>query len=150
MLTGMVAIENEAALSRLFGHWPDFHDAELLTMTLSAPNRASPSIEAEFEVAEMSSEVDARGYFKDSQRAVAVLRFHNVARVRLTDFAQQNVLDSLELSKAGPEDYDPMWGKGPEARRKFLVNWVSSVGCEANFLCDTIEVVSARVARRTS
>ena len=150
MLIGMVAVENESALSTLFGHWPDFHDAELVTLTLSAPNHANPSIEAEFEVAEMSSEVDARGYFKDSQRAVAVLRFHNVARVRLTDFARQNVLDGLELSNAGPQDYDPMWGKGPEARRKFVVSWVSSVGCEANFLCDAIEVVSARVAPRTS
>ena len=146
----MVAIENESVLSTLFGHWPDFHDAELVTLTLSAPGHASPSIEAEFEVAEMSGETDARGYFKDSQRAVTVLRFHNVARVRLTSFAQQNVLDSLELSNAGAEDYDPMWGKGPKVRRKLVVSWVGSVGCEANFLCDAIEVVSARVARRTS
>ena len=150
MLTGMIAIENESALSALFGHWPDFHDAELLTLALSAPKHGSPIIDAEFEVAEMSSEIDARGYFKDSQRAVTVLRFHNVARVRLTDFAQQNVLDSLELSNARSEDHDPMWGSGPKSRRKFLVNWVSPVGCEANFLCDAIEVVSARVAPRTS
>ena len=146
----MIAIENESALSTLFGHWPDFHDAELITITLSAPNHSGPSIEAEFEVAEMSSEIDARGYFKDSQRAAALLRFHNVARVRLTDFAQQNVLDSLELSNAGPEDHDEMWGTGPKSRRKYRVSWVSSVGCEASFLCDVIEVVSARATRRTS
>ena len=150
MLTGMVEIENESALSSLFGHWPDFHDAELSRLTLSAPNHENPVVEAEFEVAEMSSEVDERGYFKDTQRARTTLRFHNVARVRLTDFVRQNVLDSLELSKAGPEDYDPMWGTRPEGRRKFKVNWVSSVGCEANFLCDAIEVVSAAPAARTS
>jgi hypothetical protein len=150
MLTGMVEIENESALSTLFGHWPDFHDAELLAMTLSTGNQSNPVIEATFNVAEMSSELDERGYFKDSQRALAVLRFRNVARVRLTDFAQQNVLDSLELSQAGPDDYDPMWGERPQGRRKLRVGWVSSVGCEANFLCDAIEVVSATATRRTS
>jgi hypothetical protein len=150
MLTGMVESENESVLSRLFGHWPDFHDAELLAITLSAPNRSSPVIEAQFEVAEMLSEVDDRGYFKDSQRGRAVLRFHNVARVRLTDFARQNVLEDLELANAGPGDYDETWGEEPEGRRKFRVSWVSSVGCEANFLCDAIEVVSAAATRRTS
>lgn len=146
----MVEIDNESLLSNIFGHWPDFHDAELAIITLSAPNHASPMIEAEFEIAEMSSEIDARGFFKDSQRAVALLRFHNVARVRLTDFMQQNVLDSLELSNAGPDDRDEIWGTGPLSRRKYRVSWVSSVGCEAKFLCDAVEVVSARPKRRTS
>src|SRR4051812_16053236 len=150
MLTDMFEIENESALSSLFGHWPDFHDAELLRVTFAAASQSIPIIEAEFEVAEMSNEIDAGGYFKDRQRARSVVRFHNVAKVRLSGFSKQNVLDGLEFSKAGSEDYDEMWGEGPKGRRKFRVGWVSSVGCEASFLCDAIEVVSARLAARTS
>lgn len=139
----MIEIGNASALFDLFGHWPDFHDAELITLRLDAAEHSGPRLEAEFEVAEMSSEVNDRGYFKDRQRARTTLRFNRVARLKVTDFLQENVLSSLELSEAGPDDYDKIFGKGPEGRRRYRVKWDSSVGCEADFLCDTIEVLAA-------
>jgi hypothetical protein len=139
----MIEIDNASTLSDLFGHWPDFHDAELITLRLHATEHSGPQLEAEFEVAEMSGEVDDRGYFKDSQRARTTVRFNRVARLLVSDFLEQNVLSSLKLSEAGADDYDKIFGNGPRGRRRYRVRWDSSVGCEADFLCDTIEVLAA-------
>jgi hypothetical protein len=144
----MIQIENAQTLSDLFGHWPDFHDAEVITLRLDATEHSGPQLEVEFEVAEMSSEVDERGYFKDRQRVRTTLRFDRVARLRLSDFLEQNVLGSLELSEAAADEYDEMYGTGPRGRRKYRVKWDSSVGCEADFLCDTIEVLAASAFAR--
>jgi hypothetical protein len=146
----MIEIDNEATLSDLFGHWPDFHDAELITLRLDATDRSGPLLEAEFEVAEMSSEIDERGYYKDLQRARTTLRFNRVGRLLLSDFLEQNVLSSLELSEAGPDDYDRFFGTGPVGRRRYRVKWDSAIGCEADFLCDTLEVLTASPFARAS
>jgi len=140
--TDMIKIENAPALSDLFGHWPDFHDAELISLRLDATEQNGPHLTADFEVAEMSNEVDERGYYQDLQRARTTLRFDRVARLRVSDFLRQNVLSVLELSEATVDDYDKTFGTGPEGRRRYCVKWDSSVLCEADFLCDRIEVVS--------
>jgi hypothetical protein len=146
----MVEIDNEALLSNLFGHWPDFHDAEIFALILAARDHSAPAIDIEVEVAGMSSEIDERGFYRDRQRARAMIRFHNVARVRLTDFLDQNVMSSLELAHCTSDDYDEFFGKGPEGRRKFKVQWESAIGSQADFLCDSIEVLSAAPFARTT
>ena len=146
----MIEIENSKALTDLFGHWPDFHDAELLTLRLDTTSAEGASLEAEFEVAEMGEETDERGYYRDRQRARARLRFARLARLQLTDFLHQNVLWSLELTEAGAEDFDPLLGDHPDGRRRYRIRWDSSVGCAADFLCDRLAVVEAvPVARAT-
>ena len=140
----MVEIKNAALLTGLFGHWPDFHDAELIALRLDAAGHAGPSLEADFEVAEMSEEVDDRGYYRDRQRARATLRFGSVRRLRLNDFLYQNVLGALALAPAGPEDFDEVFGPDwDQGRRRYRVSWGSSIGCAADFLCDSIAVVVA-------
>jgi hypothetical protein len=146
----MVEIDNEALLSSLFGHWPDFHDAEIVALSLAARDHSPPAIDIEVELAEMSNEVDERGYYRDRQRARAMIRFHNVARVRLTDFLHQNVMSGLELSPASSDDYDEFFGEGLKGRRKFKVQWESAIGSQADFLCDSIEVLSATPFARTT
>ena len=147
----MVEIENAALLTDLFGHWPDFHDAELIALRLDAAGYEGPWLEADFEVAEMSSEIDERGYYRDRQRARATLRFGPVRRLRLEDFLYQNVLSSLELAPAGPDDFDEVFGPDePDGRRRCRVRWGSAIGCTADFLCDSIAVTTAApVARAT-
>jgi hypothetical protein len=146
----MIQIENEQILSDLFGHWPDFHDAEVIALRLDASDHSGPTLEAEFAIAEMSNEVDERGFFRDRQRVRATLHFHRVARLRLTDFLYQNVVSSLELSTTTPQEFDEFLGTGPEGRRKYRVTWGSSIGCRADFLCDAIEVQSAVPFARTT
>jgi len=138
-----IEIENAELLTHLFGHWPDFHDAEVIALRLEATGRAGSSLEADFEIAEMSSGVDERGFYRDRQRVRATLRFGDIRRLRLEDFLHQNVLSSLELAAAGPDDYDEVFGACKEGRRKYRVGWGSAIGCAADFLCESVTVLSA-------
>jgi len=140
----MVEIENSSAVVGLFGHWPSFHDAELITLRLDATGYRDPVLEVDFEVAEYTSDVDERGHFRVRQRARVSLRFERVARLRLEGFWRQNVLTALHLAEAGPEDVDDVVGDDPEGRRRYRVHWGSALGCAAEFLCDSVAVVAAR------
>jgi len=144
----MIEIQQAALLTNLFGHWPDFHDAELRILRLDASGHEGPALEAEFDVAEMSQEVDERGYYRDRQRARTTLRFERVARLRLRDFLYQNVVAELALREAGPDEHDEFFGDDPLGRRRYRVQWTSSIGCEADFLCDEIRVLTAAPAVR--
>lgn len=145
----MVEIEHSARLADLFGHWPNFHDAELRALRLEAPRNGRPWLEADIEVAEMSAEVDERGYFRDRQRALTTIRFNNVLDVGVLDFRFQNVLDALELREttaAERTQAGPAW-----ATRRYHVAFVPIGGfCEVAFLCDAVEVLKAvPIARAT-
>lgn len=140
----MIEVANSALLEAFFGHWPDFHDAEVLALRLDMTDHRPPTLEIDFEVAEMSDEVDERGYFLDRQRVRTTLRFGRVARLRVDGVYFQNVVLGLHLEPAGPDDYDDVLGPGdPRARRRFRVWWSSSLGMAADFLCDHVEVVAA-------
>lgn len=144
----MVDIDHSARLTDLFGHWPHFHDAELRALRLEAPRGGGPWMEADIEVAEMSAEVDERGYYRDRQRALTTIRFDNVLDVAVFDFRFQNVLNALEIRETTPEERHagPAWGS-----RRYHVAFLPIPGfCEVAFFCDAIEVLSAiPVARAT-
>ena len=140
----MTVIEHADILADLFGHWPDFHDAELRTVSLNAPGDGTAFLELGIEVAEMSDEVDERGFYRDRQRCHTVLRFENVLNARLDGFRYQNVLDALviqeidstERGKAGADWSD----------RQFRVTLVPIPAfCDMEFLCDSIRVLTATV-----
>ena len=145
----MVEIEHSARLVDLFGHWPDFHDAELRALRLEAPRDGRPSLEADIEVAEMSDEIDERGYYRDRQRALTTIRFSNVLDVSVLDFRFQNVLDALQLRETTLAER-PQGGAAWAARR-YHVTFVPIGGfCEVALLCDAVEILKAvPVARAT-
>jgi hypothetical protein len=144
-----VEIRNAALLADLFGHWPDFHDAEVHSMRLDAPRGGAGSLEADIEVAEMSRELDERGYYRDRQRCRTTLRFDRVLDVRINGFSYQNVLDALEIEElSGTEGQQA----GDERRtRRYRVRFVPIPAfCAVELLCDVIAVVDAApVARAT-
>ena len=147
----MTEIQHSALLSTLFGHWPDFHDAEIHRLRIDATEHRNPSLEIDFEVAEPSAELDERGYYKDRQRARAVLRFENVGSMRLEGIYNQNVLGELLIRPCGPDEFDEVLGAGdPRARRRHHVEWWSSLGMAGSFICDEIVVVSAEPRVRAS
>src|SRR5919206_4373683 len=115
----MIEIERANLLTALFGHWPSFHDAEVLSMRLAARGDGAPSLEVEFEVAEMSPETDDRGYYRDRCRARVHVRFSDLRRVQLHGFLYQNVLTTLQIEESGPEVYDEWFGPDePQGRRR--------------------------------
>ena len=147
----MVEIENSASLVALFGHWPNFHDGEIRQVRIDTGDHDGPAVEIDFEVAEMSPDVDARGYYKDRQRARTTLRFENVGSLRLEGLYSQNVLGELRIERAGAEDFDEVLGADdPRARRRYRVDWSSALGMAGSFICDRVSVLRAESHARAS
>jgi hypothetical protein len=57
----MPLVENAAALTKIFGKWPTFHDAEVLRIVLDRAGDDGPTIEAQIHVFAMTSRVDDSG-----------------------------------------------------------------------------------------
>lgn len=138
----MNLIQHSELLSALFGHWPDFHDAELLSLRLDARTEDGPVLEADLEVAEMSDRIDERGYYLPRQKCRTTLRFRSVTGVAMDEFREQNVMDDLVirgLEPAGAERLTFPWGA-----RRLQVEFIPIAGfCALSFLCDAAEVVRA-------
>ena len=147
----MIEIQNASLLTDLFGHWPDFHDAEIRGLRIDTSDYRDPVLEIDFEVAEMSDETDERGYYRDRQRAVTTISFARVANLRIEGVYSQNVIFELSLEPIGPDDFDEVISPDDtKSRRQHQVRWTSSLGMEASFICDAVTVVSAIVSARAS
>jgi len=140
----MIEINNSASLVALFGHWPDFHDGEIHRFGIDTTDHRNPVIEIEFEIAEMSNEVDERGYYRDRQRARATIRFDNVGNLRLEGLYNQNSIGHLDMLPATAEDVDEVLGANdPRGPRRHRVEWSSNIGMAGSFICDGITVLNA-------
>lgn len=126
-------VTNADALVSIFGYWPSFHDAEVLTILLDRAGDDGPTLEARIHVHEMTDEVDARGFYVLIKHTLVTLRFTDVLLRDLRWFNSQNALASL-----GMEEVDPSQNEG----RHFGVSFDASHGVEADLLCDRIAVTS--------
>ncbi len=75
---------------------PSFHDAEVLTVSL---DREKARCGLRIHTFEMTSEVDAGGYFVLKNHVVVALRFEGVAHLELQDFNEQNVIYGLAITR---------------------------------------------------
>lgn len=87
---------------RWFGYWPDFHDAEVLSITLNRSIGAT----VEIHTFEMTPEVDAHGFYVLAKHAIVTfllegfpLNQEGIATTRIDYFNQQNVLSSVGVEK---------------------------------------------------
>jgi hypothetical protein len=119
---------NADLLIRIFGDWPSFHDAEILSIHLDR-GRGKPSLEAVFHLHRMTKDVDEKGYFILKDHTLAKVRFENIILKELKWFNHQNSIDGLDVGTPGNE-------------RRFAVEFPSNWGCDAHFECDQIEVLS--------
>jgi Immunity protein 50 len=122
----MTPLEHAEQLTRIFGEWPSFHDAEVIRLTLDRSGPDGPTLEAQIHVFAMTSEVDATGHYVLKNHTLVTLRFTEVAIERLRWFNNQNVLSDLIFS-----DLDPAVHDG----RRFRVELPSSYGLEGTFEC---------------
>lgn len=126
-------VHNADALIQIFGRWPSFHDAEVLSIYLDRSGEDGPIIEARVHVFRMTDQVDARGYFVLTNHSLVTLRCENVLLRELRWFNSQNVLSGL-----GIEAIDPDANEG----RTIGVSFDASYGLEADLLCSKISVCS--------
>lgn len=91
-----------------FGHWPSFHDAEVLSITL---DRSHPSRIA-VHTWNRTQELDARGYYVLDKHAIVtfvmedfLLDREGITNTQIQGFNAQNVLSSVAVRKT-LEGYD--------------------------------------------
>jgi hypothetical protein len=129
----MERIKNEKALIDIFGRWPSFHDAEILSLYLDRDGEGGPFLDAKIHVFEMTNQVDAKGFYILEKHTLVAFRFARIVMGNIKWFNQQNVIDCLSIDSVDPEQNDGC---------RFSITIESSVGCEASFECGEVIVVS--------
>ena len=111
-----------------FGHWPTFHDAEVLSITLDR-SRGSQVVLHAFE---RTSELDARGYYVLAKHAVVTFSLEGfpldeegVTNTQINYFNHQNVLGSAWVEK-NPKGY--------------LLRLAGIFGVDASLSCERLSV----------
>jgi len=107
-------------LIEIFDEWPVFHDAELVSIKLQQTSRhkyTRPSLEAIVEFASV------RIHFL----------FFNISNLRLSEFFNYNSLLDLSITDVRECQMEEV---------RFTVHFDPSIGTEASFQCQEIEVLS--------
>ena len=127
-------VENSGLLLDLYGHWPSFHDAEVLEMSL---NRGAGAIEqsltAQIHLFEMTRMVAPDGRFLCRKHVIATFQFSGVVDVLLKDFNHQNVIEGLSICLSD---------EGEELREGLSVVFEGCHGVECSFRCMSICLLS--------
>ena len=136
------AIVGSENLTRIFGYWPSFHDAEIIDLHLWRgevdPGRGVfvfPTLTLTMHVWELTREVDADGYLILRHHTLTKLKFHTVFEdIRIEGFNQQNAIFGLSVTRlertCGPSPY-------------FSVVMEQACGMGASFTCMGVEVIQA-------
>lgn len=102
MATDTPSIPGAEAVVQWFGHWPSFHDAEVLSITLNRSTGTTVELHAFLR----TSELDDRGYYVLAKHAVVTfvlegfpLDEEGITTTRIDYFNHQNVLMSLDVEK---------------------------------------------------
>jgi hypothetical protein len=122
-------------LTNIFGYWPSFHDAEVISVMLERigkDEREGPILYAKIHVFQMGPEKTNDGKeFVFHHHSIVTFRFAMVKNLLIDEFNHQNVIFRLKIS----EKYD-------EERKKnlFEVEFINSFGVNCLFICDNIEI----------
>ncbi len=131
----MDLIDNAEKLTQIFGRWPSFHDAEVVRVVLDRTGAEGPTLETSIHVFDMSSEVDARGFYVLQNHTLVTLKFSGVVLDQFAGFNQQNVLWDLTVSAIDPDKHEG---------RRLAVEMPTSYGLTAQFECVRGEVLDAQ------
>lgn len=130
-------IRGAEKLTTVFGYWPSFHDAEVLSLHLDrrpqGEGNRGPTLEVLVHAFEMTSEVDTKGFYVARHNVLVHFRFVEVVELRLDDFNEQNALWGLSLIDLSGRQME---------RVKWAVAFESSHGLGARFECLSVEIVS--------
>ena len=86
-------VEDSEKVTAVFGEWPTFHDAEILTIVLDRGpdfSSRSQSLTAEFYVFTMAPPKAGSKYFDLINRSIVKLQFTSIELESLDDFNNQN------------------------------------------------------------
>ena len=129
----MDRIKNIEELTDIFGRWPSFHDAEIISIFLSRDGEGGPFLDAKIHLFEMTNQVDDRGVYVLKLHTLVTFRFAQVVMGEIKWFNHQNVIACMSIDEVEPGQNDGC---------SFNVSIESSYGCEASFGCGEVIVRS--------
>jgi hypothetical protein len=131
-------IENAETLTKVFGHWPSFQDAEVIRVVLNRSGAKGPTLEATIHVFEGTGAVNAAGNYLTKNDTEVTMGFTGVAFLELDGFNHQNVLGSLDIAELNPGEHEG---------RHLQIEMRSVYGLDARFECEAASVLKASAWR---
>lgn len=120
-------------LIEIFGYWPSFHDAEVLSLTREQTTNDEGhrgfAIQMVLHTWETNGLVNEKGQFQTQKHTQVTIRLDDCADDELKDFTYQNVVFELRFLLT------------PEAKRPLLVEMDSSCGLFGTVQCIRAEVI---------
>ena len=89
-------VPGAAELHDWFKYWPDFHDAEIISLHLNRGACSSLRVHAW----DTTKEVDEKGHYVMAKDIVVEFIFEDVSELTLDGFSQ-NVISGLDIEKSG-------------------------------------------------
>ena len=124
-------------LMKVFGYWPSFHDAEVISFKLERSNDEEsplPTITLVLEAWELTSEVNAQGFLVCNKHTHVTMKFTAADEIDLAGFNHQNAIFGLRLELKPDE---------AQMDEVFIVILEPAFGLGGQFECRGIEVVEA-------
>ena len=88
-------IHGAAELHDWFGYWPNFHDAEIISLHLNRRGSSSMRVHTW----EMTKEIDQNGYYVLAKHLVVEFVFEKISGLDLNGFSHQNVVFGIDIEK---------------------------------------------------
>jgi hypothetical protein len=135
----MGRIGNREALESIFGGWPSFHDSEVLSVRLddvsaNGKDRKRANLEVDIHVFEATGNLAPQGFYELRHHTLVTFAFRGIADLKIEGFDTQNVLWDLELTDLGDQQPDGL---------TWQVNLPASVGFDASYRCEAVDIVRA-------
>lgn len=131
LMKSMDKIEDVELLTDIFGKFPTFHDAEVLSFGLyrNPTKLLNPYLLSCLYVFEMTSKTDLQNEYVLKNKSIVHFRFDKIFNLEAENFNHQNVLEGLTILYDSDETY-------------FQVNFAAINGLSAKFGCRNIRVDS--------
>lgn len=117
-----------------FGHWPSFHDSEVVSITLerdARENELEPVLIARIHAFNTTDKVDAKGYFVTEKHGVVRFRFTGIRELSLSEFNCQNALMDISFVDIADRQMEGL---------RFEVSFDPAYGVSCSFQCASIEI----------
>jgi hypothetical protein len=90
-------LDDHQTVLEFFGYWPSFHDANVISYT--APTTENQEVTLTLHTWEMTSDVDAKGYFVLRKHALISFHFTGVQDASLDRFDSGNILFGMNITR---------------------------------------------------
>jgi hypothetical protein len=141
MLDVHLQILNSEKLTKIFGYWPSFHDAEVLEMYLSRGNVKAdknlydfPFLILKLFTWELTKDVNPQGYVICQKYTLVTLKFGDIDDFVMQGFNHQNALFEISIEKQ-----ERKVGVSPY----FQVELNPAFGMGSSFKCLSVQVIDA-------